>query len=55
MLIVLDNAATTDQVVPLLPGGHGRTVLITSRDHLRGLTARHGRPGGVPGDGHRPW
>lgn len=42
MLLVLDNAATADQVVPLSPDGHGCTVLITSREHLRGLTARHG-------------
>jgi tetratricopeptide (TPR) repeat protein len=42
MLIVLDNAATTDQITPLLPGGHHCTVLITSRNHLHGLTARHG-------------
>jgi tetratricopeptide (TPR) repeat protein len=42
MLIVLDNAATTDQITPLLPGGHYCTVLITSRNQLRGLVARHG-------------
>ena len=42
MLIVLDNAATTDQVIPLLPGGHQCTVVVTSRNHLRGLIARHG-------------
>jgi TIR domain/NB-ARC domain len=42
MLIVLDNAATTDQLIPLLPGGHRCTVLITSRNQLRGLIARHG-------------
>ncbi len=41
MLIVLDNAATTDQITPLLPGGHHCTVLITSRNHLHGLIARH--------------
>jgi DNA-binding SARP family transcriptional activator/tetratricopeptide (TPR) repeat protein len=41
MLIVLDNAATTDQVTPLLPGGRHCTVLITSRNHLHGLIARH--------------
>jgi tetratricopeptide (TPR) repeat protein len=42
MLIVLDNAATTDQVIPLLPGGRYCTVVVTSRNHLRGLLARHG-------------
>ncbi|HYQ61999.1 AfsR/SARP family transcriptional regulator [Actinophytocola sp.] len=42
MLIVLDNVATTDQVIPLLPGGHHCTVMITSRNQLHGLIARHG-------------
>jgi tetratricopeptide (TPR) repeat protein len=40
MLIMLDNAGTADQVVPLLPGGRC-TVVVTSRNHLRGLVARH--------------
>ncbi|GAT71319.1 SARP family transcriptional regulator [Planomonospora sphaerica] len=37
MLIVLDNAATTDQVRPLLPGRPGSHTLITSRRRLPGL------------------
>ncbi|GAA1357606.1 hypothetical protein GCM10009660_60260 [Catellatospora bangladeshensis] len=41
MLIVLDNAADADQVLPLLPGGSSCTVMITSRRHLTRLVARH--------------
>jgi DNA-binding SARP family transcriptional activator/tetratricopeptide (TPR) repeat protein len=42
MLVILDNAVSTEQVTPLLPGGRHCTVVITSRNQLRGLTARHG-------------
>ncbi|MBB5957222.1 DNA-binding SARP family transcriptional activator/tetratricopeptide (TPR) repeat protein [Saccharothrix tamanrassetensis] len=42
MLVVLDNAATPDQVEPLLPGGHGCTALITSRRTLHRLITRCG-------------
>jgi len=38
MLIVLDNALTSDQVLPLLPDASGCLVLITSRRKLTGLT-----------------
>ncbi|MEH1165282.1 helix-turn-helix transcriptional regulator [Micromonospora sp. CPCC 205539] len=37
MLVVLDNAANTDQVRPLLPGNSACRVVITSRGHLTGL------------------
>ncbi|WP_121394598.1 ATP-binding protein [Actinokineospora cianjurensis] len=42
VLVVLDNAAGTEQVVPLLPGERGCAVVITSRNHLRGVVVRHG-------------
>ncbi|CAL9425970.1 Regulatory protein AfsR [Streptomyces sp. enrichment culture] len=42
VLLLLDNAASTEQVRPLLPGQSPAMVLVTSRDQLHGLVARDG-------------
>ncbi|MET8356768.1 BTAD domain-containing putative transcriptional regulator [Micromonospora sp. NPDC005171] len=45
-LLVLDNAATADQVTPLLPNGSQCLILITSRRRLVGVD--EGRPSSLP-------
>ncbi|MFD9701370.1 BTAD domain-containing putative transcriptional regulator [Lentzea sp. NPDC059081] len=42
MVVLLDNAVTADQVVPLLPGSPACTVLVTARTRLASLIDRHG-------------
>ncbi|MEV4624881.1 BTAD domain-containing putative transcriptional regulator [Micromonospora sp. NPDC049523] len=42
MLLLLDNARSTEQVRPLLPGAAGCLVVVTSRAELAGLAARDG-------------
>jgi tetratricopeptide (TPR) repeat protein len=39
LLLVLDDAAGSEQVLPLLPGSGGSLVLVTSRRHLSALEA----------------
>lgn len=43
LLIVLDNAATSDQVIPLIPSSGGCATLITSRNSLTGVVLQGGR------------
>lgn len=42
LLVVLDNAHDPAQVRPLLPGGPGSVVVITSRDRMTGLIVTSG-------------
>jgi DNA-binding SARP family transcriptional activator/tetratricopeptide (TPR) repeat protein len=42
MLVLLDNAASEEQVRPLLPASPGCAVVVTSRSALPGLVARDG-------------
>ena len=42
VLILLDNAVSTEQVRDLLPGTSNSLVLVTSRNRLSGLVARDG-------------
>ena len=41
-LVILDNAASADQVRPLLPGSASSAVIVTSRNRLGSLVVRDG-------------
>ncbi|HEU5127036.1 MAG TPA: BTAD domain-containing putative transcriptional regulator [Glycomyces sp.] len=42
VLVLLDDAASVEQVVPLMPGGPHSLVIVTSRSRLGDLLALHG-------------
>ncbi|MFJ8629996.1 tetratricopeptide repeat protein [Streptomyces sp. NPDC093568] len=41
VLVILDNASTTEQVRPLIPGSDSCAVVVTSRRRLSGLGVHH--------------
>ncbi len=41
ILVVLDNASSAEQVLPLIPGGFGCSVIINSRSRLAGAVGGH--------------